>query len=237
MRAKRYRLACARRYFVFFSLSGLSICLAISPEGSLEEPAGYRRMAIHTSPFLVMQLGLAVLALSQVYLEHYTGYHDRQNQSEQAWANRIALALFVLVVVLKMSMTVVAMWNMPWKPERDYPTFFNTFQLVDKLFLFFAVLYPAGCHLYNVVRRGDQLEMLLITLRTICADQLQRQYEAATEEDKPKKVVRLVHVIPQLCASALCLVGDPSLTKRTAACVVCRRSSCLWTAFIAAHSV
>jgi len=154
-----YRILSNLKLFEAFTLTAFSTSFAVSPD------AWDQTLYVHAAPFILLQIGLASLAMSNTYHGIKSGYWRRLELP--AWFETAAKAyvvVFALVVCFMITADVNAMAGSPWWEQTA--AFISTAHFFDLLFLLCAAIVPMGKAAYFVWTRGDKLEVVHLTTRT-----------------------------------------------------------------------
>ena len=156
---KLYGLLSCLKLFEAFTLVSFSTIFAVNPMG------WDHTLFIHTAPFLLLQVGLVSLAMSNTLHGINSGYWHWLGLS--AWFDRAAIVhciLLGIVVCFKIPAAIHAMAGSPWWIQTD--TFESVARFFDLMFLFLAAIVPMAKAAYLVYAKADKLEVVHLTANT-----------------------------------------------------------------------
>jgi hypothetical protein len=156
---KLYKHLCRLKLFEAFTLACFTTIFAVHPQG------WDQTLYIHTAPFILVQIGLVSLAISNTLQGIKSGYWRRLGLP--AWFSRMAVIyclLFAVVVGFNIPVTINAMAHNPWWNQT------NTLKVVaksfDSLFLLFAAVVPMAKAAYLMLTRAEELEAIYLFTST-----------------------------------------------------------------------
>eukprot|EP00467_Chlorarachnion_reptans_P024103 CAMPEP_0114499958 /NCGR_PEP_ID=MMETSP0109-20121206/7700_1 /TAXON_ID=29199 /ORGANISM="Chlorarachnion reptans, Strain CCCM449" /LENGTH=326 /DNA_ID=CAMNT_0001677571 /DNA_START=607 /DNA_END=1587 /DNA_ORIENTATION=- len=169
-----YRYLTLAKMFEGTTIIIFSIIFAVTPEGWDET------LWIHTSPFILLQLGLVSMAVSSTVHGVYGGYWERLGLPEWGFkANMVYIALFVCIVTYKIPAQINGMSKQIW--WKHTPTRNLISKIVDKIFMLIAAVVPIIKALGMIYLRSDKLDVVVIYCSTV--PQIKREITRISEEN------------------------------------------------------
>jgi len=105
--------------FEMLTIVCFSLIWAVSPEKDLNSPFFKASLILHTVPYLFLQIGLAMLAISHSVYQFKTGYWQARHAGWGRISKYIIPAYciaFVLNVCITVTISLICLYNMPWSP-------------------------------------------------------------------------------------------------------------------------
>jgi len=105
--------------FELFTVVCFSMIWAVSPETDLESSYFKASLILHTVPYLFLQIGLAMLAISHSVYQLKTGYWEARHKGFGKLVKYILPAYctaFVFNVCINITISLVCLYNVPWTP-------------------------------------------------------------------------------------------------------------------------
>lgn len=154
---KLYKRLTKLKIFEAFTLVSFSTIFAVSPEG------WNHTLIIHTAPFLLLQVGVVSIAISNTLFGIKSGYWDRIGMT--VWFTRVNILyciLFSSIVGLYIPILLNAMGDSLWL---DHIGILKSIaEILDRCFLFFAAIVPILNAYYLLCFKADKLENVKINL-------------------------------------------------------------------------
>lgn len=100
---------------------GMSLSWAVTPTDNLDDPYWKAIVVCHTAPYLLLQIGLLSLSISNFVLHHKCGFWERCFQSKTAsritYFHAAHLVLFACTIMITIPMSLYGIARAPWAPS------------------------------------------------------------------------------------------------------------------------
>ncbi len=142
-----------------------TMLLAFSTIFAVQPEAWDHTLIIHTLPFVMLQIGLVSLAISNTVHGIKSGYWS--SLALPSWfipGAKLYVVFFAIVVCFKIPQAINALAGYPWWELT--PTIARLAHIVDILFLISAAIIPMWKAAYFVWGRRDRLKVVRLSART-----------------------------------------------------------------------
>ena len=185
------------------TLAFFAISLSVSPPDQNTSPEVFTRgstaqlmLFVHTTPFLLAQIGLASMSMTSYFYDCKSGYAERLQISGAArtWDHKLRMC-FLLVVALKMVTTLLCLALLPldsWMPLTAKPYFVSYSRFIDLLFMALAIGFPVASQINKIKRHPEKLEYLCVRPTLTRAEDL-RKACGSGDAEKGTVIDRKVH--------------------------------------------
>lgn len=152
------------KVFEMFTFVVFTTCFAVNPDDRTT-------LIIHTSPWLLLQLGLVSLAVTNVTFARMSGYWEELKLPDSFYHSGIAylVALFI-TTIFKISVTIEAFANRPGEGRsfaRDHP---DVAQVFDQLHFILIAIIPPAKAFYLLKTRPNLVDKITISWKGIETD-------------------------------------------------------------------